>query len=236
VRDERGNVARGEGRSEDRSGDLPRLALVQPEIVGLDLQQLAMGAQAAKGEPRRRSRRHDELDVQGEMLEKEVERGVPELVVGQVVVVEDDHPLAGHVGKRLEQPRQDAFEEVVRIQVGGHRPWALDLRRALPNRPDQVCPEPNGIDVVAVEGQPGEGTLCGLSFPPLGEQRCLPISGRGADERQRLLPARIEELEQAWARHVAGRDTRRLHLRSEKELPSWLLMVRDSRCPGVRGA
>jgi hypothetical protein len=152
------------------------------------------------------------------MLEKEVERGIPELVVGKVVVVEHDHPLARHVGERLEQPRQDTFEEVVRIELGCHRPWALDLGRRLPDRPDEVCPEPHGIDVAAVERQPGEGAVFGLSLAPLGEQRRLPITRRGADERQGMLASRIEELQQSRARHVARRDARRLHLRPEQEL------------------
>ncbi len=64
-----------------------------------------MRAETPERQSRLGSRRDYELDVPWEVLEEEVERGVPELVVGELIVVEDDHPVAGHVGKRFQESR-----------------------------------------------------------------------------------------------------------------------------------
>ena len=209
------DVVCGELRAENGFGNSARLLPAQPEVVGADLQELAVRAETPERQSRLGSRRDYELDVPWEVLEEEVERGVPELVVGELIVVEDDHPVAGHVGKRFQESRQHAADEVVRIEVDADGPRAFELRRGLADRPDQMRPQAYRVGVVSVEGEPRDGTVDLLLLSPLGEERRLSIAGRSADQSQRVLPTGIEKLEQAWPRHVARRHPRCLHLRTE---------------------
>ena len=142
----------GSCRAENGFGNPARLLPAQPEVVGADLQELAVRAETPERQSRLGSRRDYELDVQWEVLEEEVERGVPELVVGELIVVEHDHPVAGHVGKRFEESRQHAADQVVRIEVDADGPRALELRRGLADRPDQMRPQAYRVDVVVDRG------------------------------------------------------------------------------------
>jgi hypothetical protein len=214
---QRRQVLRWQRSPGDRLRQRLRLHLGQAQIPGAELEQLAVPAQAAEWKPRRGAGGDDELDARRQVLEKEVERRVAQLAVDEVVVVEDDHALARQCRQRVEQQRQDPGEEVVGVDVHPQRHRPVELRARLADRPDQVRPEARGVGVAAVQGEPGEHAIV-ARLPPLREQRSLPVARRRAYERQPVLAARLQQLQEPRPRDVPRRDPWSLDLRAKEEV------------------
>jgi hypothetical protein len=75
-----------------------------------------------------------------------------------------------------------------------------------------VPPQSDRIVVLLVEGDPGEGQVGFFCLTPLGQERRLPVAGRGANEGSLVVRGFLEECEQPGTEDLLGARRRRLQL------------------------
>jgi hypothetical protein len=80
----------------------------------------------------------------------------------------------------------------------------LHLWHNLAQRLYNVSPQPYRIVILLVEGDPGEGHLCFLYLTPVGQERRLPVTGRGAYDSDFEFQGVPEKLEQPATHQLLG--------------------------------
>ena len=187
-------VRRGAGH---RREQLLRLGHRERQVVGADLDELALRAQPRQPQRRNRARDQHELHVLGQRRDGVVERAQAALVADRVHVVDYENDRALVRGKpdreRLDR-RQDHADGVAQLRerVGtGARAHPLDRR-------GERRPQPHGVVVAGVGAHPRCGVPT-LGQPQLHRDR-LPIARRRHNQRQRRLPAAVERTAQAGSR------------------------------------
>ena len=148
--------------------------------------------------------RDDEVDVLGEVLHEEGNRLVGVLLGYELVVVEHQYNPMGQLGELVYEHGERRLVEPAPTGAHSHEnigSEALFLRHDSAQRLDYVPPQPDRIVVLLVEGDPGEGHLGFFYLTPVGQERRLPVAGRGAYDAD---PA----VQGLWSNSINPRRTR----------------------------
>ena len=149
----------------------------QCELVRTDLVQRA--PRARRCEPQRRigARRSDHAHVRRQVLERVVDRRQALLVRHRVHLVEHDHQAAPECSHPVEKLVDYALERTARNVESSKGSSTQALPHAVHGR-RRVSPEPSGIVVVGIEGDPGDGVV--VTGAPHAHSRRLTVPGGAA--------------------------------------------------------
>ena len=121
----------------------------------------------------------------------------------------------GQLGDLVDERGKRRFEEP--LAHGAHSdenigPEVLFLWHGPAQRLHYVPPQPGRIVVLLVEGDPGERHLGFFYSTPVGQERRLPVAGRGAYDANLAVQGVVEELEQPAANQLLWSRRRRPQL------------------------
>ena len=159
--------------------------LGEGELLGADLVHLSPGPEPPQWQRRVGAAGDDEVDVLGEMLHEEGHRLVRVLLGYELVVIEHHDDPMGQLGELVYERGKRCSDEPLPHGAYSHKnigPEVLLFWHNLAQRLYYVPPQPDRIVVLLVEGDPGEGHLGFFYLTPVGQERRLPVAGRGAND------------------------------------------------------
>ena len=157
--------------------------LGEGELLGADLVHLSPGPKPPQWQRRVRAARDDEVDVLGEVIHEEGNRLMRVLLGYELVVIEHQYDLIRQLGELVYEGGQRYSDEPLPHSAHSHEnigPEVLAFWHNPAQRLYYVPPQPDRIVVLLVEGDPGEGQLGFFYLTPVGQERRLPVAGRGA--------------------------------------------------------
>ena len=133
-------------------------------------------------------------------------------VVNEVVIVEDEQGGAGQGGQLVEQRRQNGGQRRGLGRLQGCQQGLPKVGKLGLQGGDKVAEEAAGIVVASIKGKPTGGI--GVAAGPLGNEGGFAKTGRCGHEDELAPDARIEFVEQGWAKNgrFANRRQRQLGL------------------------
>ena len=208
------DVARLEGEAEDSIEKLSRLLGPETEVSGAELEQLSTGTQAPQREGGVRPRRDHEAEGRRGMVEEERHRLVDLGVLERVVVVENQDERPFVCVELVNQRGQDVLNHGCARRLEERQCLSSHLGPNGADGLDEMHPEPDGIVVPSVDGEPCKWLSLLLQSLPRREQRRLSGSGRRREERQ-LVAAGRKLLHESGASHELATHCWRLQLRPQ---------------------
>ena len=179
----------------------------------------------------------DEVDVLGEVLHEEGHRLMRVLLGYELVVIEHQYNLIGQLGELVYERGERESGEPLPHGAHSHKNIGSEVL-FLWHNPTQrlyyVPPQPDRIVVLLVEGDPGEGYLGFFYLTPVGQERRLPVAGRGAYDANLAVQGVPEELEQPATDHVLGAGQRHPQLGLEDDpgrIDAWVARGVNERSP-----
>src|SRR6266511_2304520 len=161
--------------------------VAEAKLLRPKLRHLPGRAQARERKRRVGAARDRELQRARTMAEQVADRGVDQLVVHEVVVVENQHRPQRRSCELVDQRRQHDVDEA---GAGAREPRQRLVAESWVDRPqrsDQVAPEPDRVVVSRVERDPGERSRLIRGGTPFAEENRLPPTRRRAQKRQLAL-------------------------------------------------
>jgi hypothetical protein len=162
--------------------ELPGLVLRERQIGGTQLAQNATAPESREGEARIDARSGDHSYSRSKVLERVLEQLEALVILHEVEIVEDD---------RQRRYLGEVAEELLQSVAWGDPPRADHLRRPLAGARHRSLdgvgdrgPEAHRVVVATFQSEPRDA-FAGGALAPGRQQGRLPVSGRGAHERQR---------------------------------------------------
>jgi hypothetical protein len=194
--------------------------VAEAKLLRTNLRHLPGRAQARERKRRVGAARDRELQRPRKMAEQVADRGVDQLVVHEVVVVENQHRPQRRSFELVDQRRQ---HHVHQAGAGAREPrqrLGAESRVDRPQRSDQVAPEADGIVVTRVERDPGERSRLISGGTPFAEENRLPPTRRRAQKRQLALAPGHQASDQFPARDEPRPHLGDMQLRGDEHRPS----------------
>ena len=177
-----------------------QLAHLEAQRIRAHLDQLPARPQPGHAQRRVGAARHDQLDPGRAVAQERLHLGVHVGVLGEVVVVQDDHHVPVAFGQLVEQDGQHRVDDPTRTGAQRRqRPGADGGIRAC-QRGDEMAPQPDRFGIAAVQRHPGEG-MSRVRVHPFGQQCGFAESGRRGHQCQGTVPARAQPVQQLRTAH-----------------------------------
>ena len=131
-----------------------QLAHLEAQRIRAHLDQLPGRPQPGHAQRRVGAGGHDQLDPGRAVAQERLHLGVHVGVLGEVVVVEDDHHVPVACGQLVEQDRQHRVGDPVRTGAQRRQRPGADGGIRARQRGDDMAPQPDGFGVAAVQTSP----------------------------------------------------------------------------------